>query len=162
MPVARGERFECAMSESAGIWGCGVALVVTGAASAAAQQPTPADPVGGRLGAGGRRARRPRQRRRTAGATRRRPATKEKPPEEQAADTGGLVDFFKSTELTGFVDAYYGWNFNESRPAAAELRHQPQRVQLRAGGGGAREEGDRETAASGSASISMPARRPTW
>ena len=118
MPVARGERFECAMSRALGIWGCGVALVVTGAASAAAQQPTPAGSGSGTLSAqaavvlGVPAAAADSQ----VSVTAEDPGDKEKPPEEQAADTGGLVDFFKSTELTGFVDAYYGWNFDRESP----------------------------------------------
>jgi hypothetical protein len=119
MPVARGERFECAMWRALTMWGCGVALVVTGAGSAAAQQPAPAGSGAGTLSA---------QAAVVLGVppaaadapgpdTAADPGDKEKPPEEQAADTGGLVDFFKSTELTGFVDAYYGWNFNGEGPA---------------------------------------------
>jgi hypothetical protein len=119
MPVARGERFECAMWRALTMWGCGVALVVTGAGSAAAQQPPPAGSGAGTLSAqaavvlGVPAAEADALRPDTAAD----PGDKEKPPEEQAADTGGLVDFFKSTELTGFVDAYYGWNFNGEGPA---------------------------------------------
>src|SRR5215210_2158018 len=51
MPVARGERVECAMWRVLGIWGRGVALLVMGAASAAAQQPAPAGSGAGTLSA---------------------------------------------------------------------------------------------------------------
>ncbi|HZA35379.1 MAG TPA: outer membrane beta-barrel protein, partial [Vicinamibacterales bacterium] len=119
MPVARGERFECAMWRALGIWGCGVALVVTGAASAAAQQPAPAGSGAGTLSAQAAVALGvpPPAADAQGPDTAADPGEKEKPPEEQAADTGGLIDFFKSTELTGFVDAYYGWNFNGEGPA---------------------------------------------
>jgi hypothetical protein len=46
------------------------------------------------------------------------PDGKDKESEEAAVDAGGLYEFFKTTELTGFVDAYYGWNFNRVGPAA--------------------------------------------
>jgi hypothetical protein len=46
------------------------------------------------------------------------PADKEKPADEAAADTGGIAEFFKTTELSGFVDGYYGWNFNRVGPIA--------------------------------------------
>ena len=51
MPVARGERFEFAMWRALGIWGCGVALVMTSAAAAAAQEPAPAGSGAGTLSA---------------------------------------------------------------------------------------------------------------
>jgi hypothetical protein len=119
MPVVRGERIECAMWRTLGTWGCGVALVLTGAASAAAQEPAPARSAAATLSAqaavvlGVPPAAANAQGTETPAD----PGEKEKPPEEQAADTGGLVDFFKSTELTGFVDVYYGWNFAGQGPA---------------------------------------------
>jgi hypothetical protein len=49
------------------------------------------------------------------------PADKEKPADEAAVDAGGIADFFKTTELTGFVDGYYSWNFN--RIGQTQLRN---------------------------------------
>lgn len=41
---------------------------------------------------------------------------------EEAKQNGGFLSFFRHTELSGFVDAYYGYNFN--RPTSdAQLRN---------------------------------------
>ena len=119
MPVARGERIECAMWRTLGGWGCCVALVVTGAASAAAQEPAPAASAAATLSAQAAvvLAVPPAAVDAQGTETPADPGDSGKPPEEQAADTGGLVEFFKSIELTGFVDAYYGWNFDQEGPA---------------------------------------------
>jgi hypothetical protein len=44
------------------------------------------------------------------------PAEKDKDSEDEAGEGGGIIDFFRTTELTGFVDAYYSWNFNHTNP----------------------------------------------
>ena len=124
MRVARGERFDIVRS-AIGVWGCGVVLAVAAsAAPALAQEPMAGESVAAPLstqaavvlgvaspGAA------------VAGAEPAAdPPDKEKPAgeaaDEAAVDTGGLFEFFKSTELTGFVDAYYSWNFNRVGPTA--------------------------------------------
>ncbi len=130
MQVVRGERwFGIAALEAlwraAGAWGCGVALAVAaGDAPAAAQVQTQGESRAATLAA---------QAAVALGATT--PGTaaasaapaddppdKEKPAgeaaDDAAGDTGGFVQFFKQTELTGFVDAYYDWNFNRTSPIA--------------------------------------------
>jgi hypothetical protein len=124
MPMVRGERFELAMWRAISVWGCGVTLLAAaGVVPAAAQEGTPAQPHATTLSAQAAgvlaiAAPEPAEH----GAEPADPPDKEKPEseaaEDAAADVSGFVDFFKGTELTGFVDAYYGWNFNREGPTA--------------------------------------------
>ena len=54
------------------------------------------------------------------------PDKKEEGQDPAAANP--VVEFFKQTEIYGFVDGYYLWAFNEGEPAAAELRRPAQRL----------------------------------
>ena len=72
-------------------------------------------------------------------------ATPDKKEEGQdPAAANPVVEFFKQTELSGFVDGYYRWAFNEDEPAAAELRRQPQRLQPELRGDRVRQAGQRD------------------
>ena len=117
MPVAMGERLVSAGRNMLG-WTCSVALVWGVAITDAdAQERAPADAQATTLAG---------QAAIALGAATTAPeaageAPAAEPPKEKAADddageTSGLIDFFKTTELTGFVDAYYGWNFNRVGP----------------------------------------------
>jgi len=120
MPMAREERCEMGVWRALEVWACGLALIVTGAASAAAQDSAAAGSGAGTLSA---------QAAAVLGVTaaspgidssadpaKADPGDKDAPAEDAAVDAGGLIEFFKTTELTGFVDAYYGWNFNRNGP----------------------------------------------
>ena len=48
------------------------------------------------------------------------PAAQDKAEEDKA--NNGILGFFRSTEVTGFVDTYYGYNFN-SPPIDTQLRN---------------------------------------
>jgi hypothetical protein len=41
----------------------------------------------------------------------------------QAGQDSAILSFFKSTELSGFVDIYYGYNFNRPRTVLTQLRN---------------------------------------
>src|SRR4051794_7661818 len=118
MPVAMGERLVFAARNVLG-WTCSVALVcVVGIADADAQERAPADAQATTLAGQAAIA--------LGAATTAPEAAGDAPaadPAKKAADddageASGLIDFFKTTELTGFVDAYYGWNFNRVGPTA--------------------------------------------
>jgi len=111
-----GERWVSAAQDVLG-WTCRVALVcVAGTVYADAQERVAADPQQATLAGQAGMALSATAGAAPNGAPADRPADKEKPADEDAGDAGSLVDFFKSTELTGFVDAYYGWNFNRTGP----------------------------------------------
>jgi len=44
-------------------------------------------------------------------------------PSSQAGQDSAILTFFKDTELSGFVDIYYGYNFNRPRTGLAQLRN---------------------------------------
>jgi hypothetical protein len=117
MPVARGARTWGRASALLTV----IAIVLISAATAAAQAPASPGPDPGTLAAqasavlatappapAGTSA--------PADPPAADPDNKEKADDEDAADAGGVADFFKTTELTGFVDGYYSWNFNGIGP----------------------------------------------
>jgi len=52
-------------------------------------------------------------------------AKSEPKPEQkpQESTSSGFIDFFKSTEVSGFVDVYYGYNFNKPSGRVNQLRN---------------------------------------
>ena len=43
-------------------------------------------------------------------------------PEEESSDTAPILDFFKATKVSGYVDAYYGYSSNDPDSGIVDFR----------------------------------------